>query len=67
MANVLQTRMVGYAPDASGDPIAPNEIVYMCQEPVRARPSWALKIWTLLTLAGAAWMLWRAAASLFTG
>lgn len=64
---VLQTKCVGMAPDSSGHALAPPEIVYECEEPARARPSWALKIWTLLTLAGAAWLLWGATVSLFTG
>ncbi len=67
MKAVLQTRCVGMAPDSSGHALAPPEYVYECREPERVRPSWALKIWALLTLAGFAWMVARAVLAGFTG
>lgn len=47
---VLQTRNVGMKPHYSGHPLAPMEIVYQCEEPVRRRPSLALRVWTVACL-----------------
>lgn len=37
MSQVLKTRMVGYAPDLR-HPLAPREVVYVCEE--AKRPLW---------------------------
>lgn len=50
MTQDIQTRQVGYAPDERGRD-HPPEIVYLTDAPVRARPSWKLKILTLASLA----------------
>lgn len=36
MKAVLETRFVGMAPDASGHPLAPPELVYLASEPRRS-------------------------------
>lgn len=36
---VLQARMVGEAPDLR-HPLAPPEIIYLCEEPRRPRTTW---------------------------
>lgn len=55
---VLQTRNVGMKPHYSGHPLAPMEIVYQCEEPVR-RPRTTLlqRAWILGWLAiGIVWI-----------
>lgn len=59
---VLQTRILGMQPD-SRDLMRPPEIVYECKEPPaphRARPSWALKIWTLACVGVCAYVFFGA-------
>lgn len=60
---VLQTRNVGLRPHYSGHPLAPMEIVYECEEPVR--DGFLSRLWHLplnrkvglLYIVGAAFMV----------
>ena len=60
MAQVLQTRMVGYATDSTRHPMAPQEIVYEVEAPARPRsPLWARIVYPPMILL-LAWVFVRA-------
>lgn len=59
MKAVLETRFVGQAPDASGHPLAPPELVYQTQEPVTPRINWVGELLAIAVafIAGSAFIL----------
>lgn len=62
MTRVLQTRMVGYAPDLR-HPLAPREVVYVCEEMAKPRTTIFQRVWTLFWLGVCVWGLARAIAA----
>ena len=57
MAQVLQTRMVGYATDETRHPMAPQEIVYEVDAPARKHIPLGAKLVGVYIILGALYIL----------